>query len=646
MCITYFVSYIYENSYKKSQLTELAKRETELANEFSENLQLKYSAFNRMRQRWGTGFYDKKNWETDALGYYNDYDNFQALSWVDQDFYVRWIVPLKGNEKAVNLYLAFEERRKKSLIAAKNKKGMTVTGAIDLVQGGKGFLVYLPLYENEKFQGFISIVFRTGKLFGQFAGTYKHDLNFLITYKEEHIYGDSELERYTSGSEIKALGANWYMKVSPIDPSYFVSDFQVFFLFGGFVVSLFITSIVILLQNSRLKTAELEVVNLKLRENNEELDIAKKRSEEASSAKSRFLANMSHEIRTPLNGILGAAELGMQCKSLEDSIEYNEIISSSSNSLLGIINDILDFSKIEFGKLSVENKSVDIPAVLKNIYLLMYPIAEEKLIKLDFEIPDTLHSYWTTDETRLRQILINLIGNAIKFSEKGQVVLRVKETDNLFEFSVIDTGIGISKDRQAHIFEEFEQADTSTTRKFGGTGLGLAISKRLSQLLGGDLLVSSELNKGSTFTLSLELARSNQITSTKAAETYSFNNEKILLCEDNKTNQFIASKVLKNLGLDVDVANDGQEGIDQFKKNTYQLILMDMQMPVKSGLEAAKEIREIDEDIPIIALTANVTIEDNRLCKEAGMNSFLTKPLNSALLSAEINKWLNKSGLK
>ena len=458
-----------------------------------------------MGDRWEDGLYTQQSWEKDALSYYEDYDNYQALSWVDQTFHVRWIVPLKGNEKAVNLNLAFEERRRQALIKAKSKKSITVTAPINLVQGGKGFLVYEPLYKEGKFDGFISVVFRTGKLFGQFTESYKSEFEFLFEYDTEYIFGTKSIEQHTKGKSIKGLGEKWQMRISPLSQTYFVSDFQKFFLPGGFIISLFVTSIVILMQYSRLKATELEELNLKLVGNNKELDTAKKRSEEASAAKSRFLANMSHEIRTPLNGILGAAELGRQCTSLEDAAEYNEIISSSSNSLMEIINDILDFSKIESGKLTIEEKATNIPEVLKNIYKLMYPVAEVKGISLDFKIPDKLHPYWKTEETRLRQIILNLIGNAIKFTEKGQVLVKVEEVDSLVKFSVTDSGIGIEEARQKNIFQEFEQADTSTTRKFGGTGLGLAISKRLSQLLGGDLNVSSEEGKGSTFTLSLKL---------------------------------------------------------------------------------------------------------------------------------------------
>lgn len=643
MGLSHLFSLFYEESFRKSQLNELQKREVELVHEFSENLQLKYAAINRMGKRWEAGFYNRSSWESDALSYYKDYDNFQALGWVDETFHVRWIVPLKGNEKAVNLNLAFEERRRIALIKAKNKKTTSVTAPIDLVQGGKGFLVYLPLYQESNFDGFISVVFRTGKLFGHFTESYKNDFEFLFEYGDEYIYGNQNLKSYTQGTAIKLLGENWRMKISPVSHSYFVSDFQKFFIPVGMVISTFITLIVVLLQYSRLKAAELEIVNLKLVANNSELDAAKKRSENASAAKSRFLANMSHEIRTPLNGILGASELGKQCQSLADAVEYNEIISSSSNSLLAIINDILDFSKIESGKLTVENNSVDIPLLLKSIYKLMYPVAEEKLIKLDFQIPEGFHSYWKTDETRLRQVLLNLIGNAIKFTEQGQVQLSVCENNGQLEFAVSDTGVGIDKERQKYIFEEFEQADTSTTRKFGGTGLGLAISKRLSALLGGDLSVESELNKGSTFLLQLKLEKSNQTVSIEKPKTYSFDGEKVLLCEDNKTNQLIASKVLKKLGLQVDVADNGQQGLELYKKNDYQLVLMDMQMPVMDGLEAAQAIRLEDKDTPIVALTANVTIEDNELCKKAGMNAFLTKPLNTSLLSAELAKWLHKN---
>ena len=640
--ITSLINYSYKSSYLKSQISKLEKRTIEISEEFNEYFVLEIQGLDRMVKRWSYGIYNKELWLADAKSYYDDFNNFQAISWVDDSYHVRWIEPLKGNEQAVNLNLAFEERRRIALNKARAKKSMTVTAPINLVQGGKGFLVYSPLHKEGKFDGFISSVFRTEQLFANFMHRYKKDFAYKVLFEEEVVSEYLECEEFGNSSPLAALGEKWKLKISPTDPRYFTSTYQKYILPVGFVVAMFVTAIALLLQYSRLKSYELEKVNKNLLIKNEELDKAKKRSEDASNAKSRFLANMSHEIRTPLNGIIGAAELSDQCKSLEDSIEYNEIILSSSRSLLDIINDILDFSKIESGKLSIEIKSTDIPDLLNNIYNLMVQVAKEKNLSLEFDIPDNFHSFWKTDETRLRQILVNLLGNAIKFTDKGSVKLILRNKEDSLEFIVKDTGVGISSDRLGTIFEEFEQADSSITRKFGGTGLGLAISKRLSQSLGGDIIVSSKLGEGSEFKLVLKLTKSECVVSKESPGNYSFNKEKILLCEDNKTNQLVASKVLRKMGLEVDVAGNGQEGLELYINGDYKLILMDMQMPVMDGLKAAKEIRKINQNIPIIALTANVTIEDHELCKEAGMNGFLTKPLNKVLLSSELNKWINK----
>ncbi|MCM8535880.1 MAG: ATP-binding protein [Lentisphaeraceae bacterium] len=599
------------------------------------------SAVERMGKRWGNNTYTKVTWDLDALAYYNDHDNFQAISWVDRTFHVRWIVPLEGNEKAVNLNLAFEENRRKALIVARDKGTISVTAPITLVQGGKGFLVYLPLEKNGEFDGFISSVFRVDKLFSNFMAQYSEQFNYEVIYDSETIYKKLDRDSYTDGFPVSILGEKWRLRISPKSEDFFVSPFQVFIYPIGFCISLFVAGMSLLLQYSRLKSLQLEEVNEHLVENNRALDLAKQKSEDASKAKSSFLANMSHEIRTPLNGILGAADLAKNCDSLEDSREYNEIIHSSSHALLDIINDILDFSKIESGKLSIENKSTNIPELVKSIYGLMIHVAEEKSIYLQFNIPEDFPQYWLVDSTRLRQILLNLVGNALKFTPEGKVTMEVDAVGDYIKFTVKDTGIGISQERQAVIFDEFEQADTSTTRKFGGTGLGLSISKKLSELLGGTLSIESELEKGSTFTLSLRLEKSVAPKAEEEVDLKTFNGEQILLCEDNRTNQRIAQKVLNKLGLKVDIASDGSEGIKFYHEHNYSLILMDMQMPVMDGLEATKIIRAEDDDIPIIALTANVTTEDNRLCEEAGMNAFLTKPLNSKLLSSELHKWLD-----
>ena len=643
LVITFLIHFSFKKNHHNNMVQLLEKREQEISLEFSEKFKLKFNSLYRMGERFSQGLYDKDSWSRDALNYFEDYDDVQALSWVDSTFHVRWIVPLKGNERAVNLNLAFEERRRKALEVAQKKKSFTVTPPIDLVQGGKGFLLYLPLYKADSFGGFVSTVFKTKQVFENLTKQYQEHYLFRITYNDENIFQNFDNQAITSGVPIDVLGDKWSLKIYPKSDSYFTSEYEYYIFPIGLLVTLFMTANAIILQNSRLKTKELEKVNNSLLINNKELDTAKKRSEEASKAKSRFLANMSHEIRTPLNGILGAAELTKQCTSLEDSAEYNEIILSSSISLLSIINDILDFSKIESGKLNIEINPIDLPSMLKNIYKLMVHVAEEKALYLEFDIPPDFHPFWKTDETRLRQILINLLGNAIKFSREGTVRLSVVEDKGSLNFVVKDDGIGISNERQENIFEEFEQADSSTTRKFGGTGLGLAISKRLSHLMGGDLTVESELDKGSVFTLSLPMEKSNHTLNRIEEKMYSFDHQKVLLCEDNRTNQVIASKVLKKMGLEVDIAGNGLEGIELYKKNTYDLILMDMQMPEMDGLEAARRIRSENKSIPIIALTANVTIEDNELCKKAGMNAFLTKPLNSALLSSELNKWLHKN---
>ena len=638
--MTLFIDYSYTKSYQAEQERALEKREQELAEEFDAKFHLKFQGLYRMSERWNQGIYSKETWITDALGYYQDYDNFQAIGWVDRTFHVRWIEPLEGNEKAVNLDLAFEERRRQALILARDKKTLTVTAPISLVQGGKGFLAYFPLSKDGEFDGFISAVFRVEKVFGNFMKRFDKTYSYQVSYKNETVIESKNFRGITSSANLLILGNGWKLKICPLDEKYFISDYQKFIIPIGLIVALILTAIAFLLQHSKMQTQKVEEANASLLTKNKELDTAQKRSEEASKAKSSFLANMSHEIRTPINGIMGAAELGSKCESIEDLKEYNEIIQTSSHSLLDIINDILDFFKIEAGKFSIDKKAVDVGTLLKNIYKLLIQSAEEKSLYFEFHIPEDFYPYRVTDETRLRQILINLLGNAIKFTHKGTVSLSVKESEGQVHFIVKDDGIGIAEFRQGAIFQEFEQADSSTTREFGGTGLGLAISKKLSCLLGGDLTLKSEWQKGSEFTLSLNMEKSEAPVIEKVEKPFRFAGQNILLCEDNRTNQVIATKILKKMGLEVDVASNGEEGVRLFKKNDYELIIMDMQMPVMDGLEATRQIRLTNKQIPVLALTANVTVEDNDLCKEAGMNSFLTKPLNSKMLSSEIQKWL------
>ncbi|MCF8367173.1 MAG: response regulator [Bacteroidales bacterium] len=403
--------------------------------------------------------------------------------------------------------------------------------------------------------------------------------------------------------------------------------------------------------------------HIELKRSREESMIAKLAAEDALKYKSEFLANMSHEIRTPINGIIGMSEFLANTPLDSSQEEYVRIIRSSANSLLNLINDILDFSKLEAGKIDLEYLDYDLYEHIEVTVKSMFFKAEEKGLSLKRIINPDVPQFVNGDPTRLRQIILNLISNALKFTIKGGVTVRVSLHENLgdrclIKIEVIDTGIGISPEGKQRLFRSFSQVDASTTRNYGGTGLGLVISKSLSEMMGGTINVESQeenLDEGKAggsnfwFTVALGVSNIENInretpndSSGVTAESKTF---KILLAEDNLVNQKVASIHLQKFGHSVDVANNGILAFEAFKTNQYDLIFMDIQMPEADGYEATRLIRDyeqmnkIDRKIPIIAMTANAMKGDKEKCIEAGMDDYISKPFTAKALQETLNKY-------
>lgn len=390
----------------------------------------------------------------------------------------------------------------------------------------------------------------------------------------------------------------------------------------------------------------------------EELKEAKALAEKANLAKSEFLANMSHEIRTPLNGIIGFTDLIRKTKMDETQKQYINIIHQSGKTLLTIINDILDFSKIEAGKLELETEKVNLKDMLAEVSdIVSYPLKGKEL-KLKLKLDENLPRFIWTDEMRLKQVLINLLNNAVKFTEKGEVSLCVKILENypknrkLFRFEVQDTGIGIRKDMQQKIFEAFAQEDGSISKKYGGTGLGLTISNRILKLGNSALQLKSEPGKGSCFYFDIKLRTSEEVAKRAKIPTAEYGlpapplNKayRILIAEDNKINLLLAQTLIKQISPEATVfeATDGKEAVKLYLKEKPDLILMDIQMPNMNGLEATREIRnhETGDHIPILALTAGNMKGEKEKCLAAGMDDFLAKPIIRQNLELVLSKWL------
>ncbi|MBN8568517.1 MAG: tetratricopeptide repeat protein [Ignavibacteria bacterium] len=396
----------------------------------------------------------------------------------------------------------------------------------------------------------------------------------------------------------------------------------------------------------RLQRKSLKILqdrNKVIDENNKKIEIsmkmledAKEEAEKNARIKSEFLSIMSHELRTPMNAVLGMTQVIMEENPRKDQLENLETIKISAQNLLDIINDILDYNRLESGKIFLEHKDFSLKNLMAKLFRIFSYSMKQKGLTLNYNYDSNLSDSFIGDEIRLGEIITNLIGNAIKFTDSGAITVDIKKIGNkpntsLIRFSVKDTGIGISQQNITNIFDSFTQEKTDTTRKYGGTGLGLSIVKKLLELMNGRIFVESKVGEGSKFYFEIELENSDkkfeQVIKEPESAPNKINLSKILIVEDNTVNQLVMKKMLKNTGIEIDIADNGKIGFEKVLQNKYDLVFMDLLMPEMDGYEATKEIRNFNKDIPIVALTADVMKGVEAKTKEAGMNNYLTKPV-------------------
>jgi signal transduction histidine kinase/CheY-like chemotaxis protein len=385
-----------------------------------------------------------------------------------------------------------------------------------------------------------------------------------------------------------------------------------------------------------------------VRGNEARLRDSEERAQSASRQKSQFLANMSHEIRTPLNGVVGMTELLAESALTPTQREHVNALHGAATSLLHLLNDVLDVSKIEAGKVTFESVDCDLPALVAEMVALFRVVADAKGVQLTGDVDGSTAQCVRTDPARLKQILGNLVGNAVKFTERGTVELRVRAEAGRLVFTIADTGIGIAPADHARVMSPFEQGDPSTTRRFGGTGLGLAISRDLTELMGGTITFTSEPNVGTTFVVELpyqtgDAPRVRTLTP-RPKTSVTHRAGRVLVADDAPVNQVVARAMLERLGWSVEIVDNGQQALDALERESFDIVVLDCQMPVLDGFDTARAIRSMPEPargIAILALTGSALDEDRLRCLDAGMDDYITKPISIASLDDAMGRVLS-----
>ncbi|MFT4833037.1 MAG: signal transduction histidine kinase/ActR/RegA family two-component response regulator [Psychroserpens sp.] len=599
-------------------------------------------------------------WEEDAQLILEQNPSFKFVEWIDSSMIIRKITPLKGNEAAVGLDISKLYRAEEWKEHSQRNK-TNITSWVSLTQGGQAFLVDIPVYFEGKLQGTITAGMDFTNPFNQLAT----DLDaYAVEIKDEtgttfYAYNSpksSEFEseyKYNTSFMMDSLDQQqWSFSLMPKHIDMLADRKETMFIafVFGLLLSILTSSLIYFYRASRSENKRYKESILKLRELNSDLKTEQLKAKKASKAKTEFVSNMSHEIRTPLNAILGFIEV-LKSSNIKSSLkEYLVLMDISSKKLLLLVDDILEIDKIESGKSICKKERFSPAREIANIIRIYRPSIEQKGLYLHLDAPVNSDIYGIGDMGKFGQILTNLLRNALKFTENGGIHInyseRINENNLLIDLVIRDTGIGIPKNKMKSIFNRFTQVDSGLNKKHEGSGLGLYITNNLVKLMKGQITAESSTNNGTQFKISLQFPLVNceqeaqKVIDITTKKNDDIEGASVLIVDDNKINVIVLKKALETLGIKAQYVSDGEQAVAEAQKNVYDLVFMDIHMPVMDGLEATKIIRKTNKELVIIGFSADVTRETIEKALAFGMNEYFTKPISMVKLRQHLSNYL------